>query len=74
MSLLNCLSPEIKNALRTRMHKVAALMTAKDGIPIARDEITIKEAAYILGVRYWKHRMEKRALFDGLMSLRQLGR
>jgi hypothetical protein len=74
MSILQRMSDTARTNLRTRMHKVAAVMAAQDGTPLANDEVTIKEAAYLLGRRFWLHRLEKRAMFDGILSLRQLRR
>lgn len=74
MSILQAMSNTARTNLRTRMHKVAAVMAAQDGTPLANDEVTIKEAAYLIGRRFWLNRLEKRAMLDGIMSLRQLRR
>lgn len=68
-------SPHIKQALRGQMHKVAALMTQREGIALPPDaqEITLKTAVYALGVKIAKQRFEKRAILDGIMSVDRLG-
>jgi len=72
MNILQRMNETARTNLRTRMHKVAALMATQDGTPLANDEVTVKEAAYLVGRRFWLHRLEKRAMLDGMLSLRQL--
>lgn len=72
MSVLNLLSNTARDNLRGQLHKVAAVMARQDGTPIARDEVTIKEAAYLVGVRFWKNYLEKRAMFDGILNVMRL--
>jgi len=74
MSIINSLSPEVRHNLRTNMHKVAAKMVEQDGFPVARDEITLKEAAYQIGARFYKHYLEKKAMLEGIVNAMQLRR
>jgi len=69
MFIIKALSPDIRTNLRQNMHKVAAVMA---GLP--RGEMTIKEAAYCIGFNFYKHYLEKRAMFDGLMNIAQLSK
>jgi len=73
MHIINALSKTARDNLRNNMHHVAVKMAAQDGFQLAVDEVTIKEAAYLIGTRVWKTRLEKRAMLDGLLSLRRLG-
>jgi len=73
-NIINSMSAHARTNLKYNMHKVAAVMTKNQGIPLARDEITIKEAAYLMGFHMWKHRLEKRAMLEGLICARQLAR
>lgn len=72
-AILNNLPSDTRAKLRGNLHKVAAVMARQEGTPVARDEITIKEAAYLIGLRMYRNRMEKRAMLSGIMSVRQLG-
>jgi len=72
MNLINCMSEHARANLRQNLHKVGAVMAQHDGHALARDEITIKEAVYLVGTDFWKQWLEKRALFEGLASLQQL--
>lgn len=74
MKLIQAMSDQTRSNLRGQLHKVAAVMATKDGTPLATDEVTVKEAAYLLGRRFWLNKLEKRAMFDGIMSVRQLRR
>lgn len=72
-AILHNMPPEARTKLRGNLHKVAAMMAQQQGTPIARDEVTIKEAAYLLGVRFYKKLLEKRAMLNGIMCVRKLG-
>lgn len=72
MNIIRTMSEQARTNLRRGLHKVAAVMARQEGHNLQRDEVTIKEAAYLIGADFWKHWLEKRALFDGLMSVRQL--
>ena len=74
MNIIRALSDKSRQNLRYNMHKVAAIMNAQEGFPVARDEITIKEAAYIVGARYYKHYLEKKAMLDGILNVMKLAR
>lgn len=74
MNIILAMSQHARSNLRGNLHKVAAVMAAKDGTPIARDEVTMKEAAYLVGVRFFRNYLEKRAMFDGIMNIAQLSR
>lgn len=71
-TVLNALPETTRQQLRSNMHKVAAVMANQSEFPIGRDEITIKEAAYLIGANFWKHYLEKRAMLDGIMTLHTL--
>lgn len=72
-AILNNLPVDTRAKLRGNLHKVAAVMARQEGTPVARDEITAKEAAYLIGLRMYRNMMEKRAILSGIMSVRQLG-
>lgn len=72
-ALLHNMPEDTRAKLRGNLHKVAAVMAQAQGTPIARDEVTIKEAAYLIGVRMFRNRMEKQAMLNGIMCVRQLG-
>ena len=72
-NLFRALQPRVRSNLRGGMHKVAAVMARAEGIPITRDEVTIKEAALILGIKFHQQYLEKAAMLDGLMCLKRLG-
>ena len=72
MNIIKALSNQSRTNLRYNMHKVAAVMSAQEGFPLMRDEVTIKEAAYLIGARYFKHYLEKRAMLDGIMHVMKL--
>lgn len=74
MQIIRAMSSHARSNLRHNMHKVAAVMARQDGIPIQRDEITVKEAAFALGFTFWKNYLEKRAMFDGIMNVARLSR
>jgi hypothetical protein len=69
MMIIHALSPEVREQLRGNMHKVAAIMANEP-----RGELTIKEAVYRLGTRIFQSYLEKKAIFEGLVSLAQLAR
>lgn len=71
-NIINAMSPVARQNLRGRLHKVAARMVQARGIPIEGEEVTLKTAAYLMGRAYHLHRMEKRAMLDGILNLRQL--
>lgn len=72
MSIMNRMSDTARQNLRGQLHKVAAVMARQDGTPIARDEVTIKEAAYLIGTRFWKNYLEKRAMLEGILNVMRL--
>jgi hypothetical protein len=57
--------------LRTGLHKVAAAMEPLP-LPDGAQEITLKTAAYLIGVKAFKLRKEKQAMLDGIMNLARL--
>lgn len=71
--IIQTLPENTRNNLRNQMHKVAACLTKQEGFSLARDEITIKEASFLLGQRFWKHYLEKRAMFDGITHVMRIG-
>ncbi len=72
MFCIQALNELVRANLRTNMHKVAATMARQQGIPLQRDEITVKEAAFCIGYQFYKNYLEKRAMLSGVMSLAQL--
>ncbi|MGD9209176.1 MAG: hypothetical protein PVI90_00295 [Desulfobacteraceae bacterium] len=72
MHIINAISERARNNLRGQLHKVAAIMTKNEGVPISRDEITIKEASYLMGYHFWKNYLEKRAMLDGICHIMRL--
>lgn len=72
MSIMNLMSDTARQNLRGQLHKVAAVMARQGGTPIARDEVTIKEAAYLIGARFWRNYLEKRAMFEGILNVMRL--
>jgi len=72
MNIIQKMSEHARSNLRGNLHKVAAAMAKNDGVNFTRDEVTIKEAAYLIGTGFWKNYLTKRALFDGLMHLQRL--
>ena len=72
MNIIRALPEQARHNLRYNMHKVAAILIRRAGIPMRRDEVTIKEAAFALGYQFYKNYLEKRAMLDGLMSIAQL--
>lgn len=74
MNIIRNMSEHARTNLRQNMHKVAAVMAQQSGVKLARDQVTIKEAVYLLGVDFWRNWLEKRAMLEGLTSLRLLRR
>lgn len=72
MNIIRAMSEHARANLRGQMHKVAAVMAKQEGMPIARDEVTIKEAAYLIGYHFWKHHLEKRAMLDGICHVMRM--
>jgi hypothetical protein len=72
MQIIRNMSEQARANLRRNLHKVAAVMARHEGHALLRDNITIKEASYLLGVRFWRNWLEKRAVLDGVMSVRRL--
>lgn len=60
--------------LRQGLHKVAAAMELQEGntLPDGAQEITLKTAAYLIGMKAFRLRREKQAMLDGIMNLAQL--
>lgn len=71
-SILNVIPDTTRQQLRSNMHKVAAVMANQGPFPVGREEITIKEAAYLVSAHFWKNYLEKRAMLDGIMNLASL--
>ncbi len=69
MKTVKALHENVRANLRGNMHKVAAVMAKNQGLPLMRDEITIKEASYLLGVQFYKNYLEKKAMFDGILNM-----
>ena len=74
MNVIRNMSEQARANLRNNLHKVAAVKAQQEGVTLARDQVTIKEAVYLLGVDLWRSWLEKRAMLEGLTSLRQLER
>jgi len=74
MKIIEAMSEHARSNLRGQLHKVAAVMAKNDGLPIVRDEVTIKEAAFLLGYSFWKNYLEKRAMLDGIAHVMRLSR
>lgn len=74
MSLVKLVPAPARTNLRTQMHKVAAVMARNEGLhlPPGENEITLKTAAYLLGVQIFRHRREKQAMLDGIMNIARL--
>lgn len=70
------LTKTAQDNLRTGLHKVAAAMEIQDGnaLPDGAQEITLKTAAYLIGMKAFRIRREKQAMLDGIMNLAQLNR
>jgi hypothetical protein len=69
MKTVQALHDTVRANLRGNMHKVAAVMAKKQGLPLMRDEITIKEASYLLGVQFYRNYLEKKAMLDGILNV-----
>lgn len=74
MFIIQAMSEHTRDNLRGQLHKVAAVMAKNDGTPLARDEVTLKEASYLLGVQFFKNYLEKQAMFDGILNVMRLSR
>jgi hypothetical protein len=72
MHIIEAMSEQARANLRGNLHKVAAVMARQEGHQLPSDTITIKEAAYLVGTGFWRRWLEKRAMLDGLISLRRL--
>lgn len=74
MALTNLIPVAARNNLRTGMHKVAAVMARNEGLalPPGENEITLKTAAYLLGVQIFRHRREKQAMLEGVLNIAKL--
>ena len=72
--LIRLLTKTARQNLRTNLHKVAAAMEKQAGhtLPNGSDEITLKTAAYLIGMKAFKIRREKQAMLDGIMNLARL--
>lgn len=73
MFIIQAMSEHARSNLRGQLHKVAATMAKNDGMPLARDEVTIKEAAYLLGYQFYKNYLEKKAMLDGICHVMRMG-
>ncbi len=74
MRLTQMLSKTAQDNLRGNMHKVAARMAQQQGLalPDGSQELTLKTAAYLIGLRAFKLRREKQAMLDGIMNIARL--
>ena len=70
--MLRALSPRVRANLRGGLHKVAAVVARQDGIPLTRNEVSIKEAALILGIKFQRQRLDKAAMLNGVMCIKRL--
>ena len=68
------LTKTAQDNLRTNLHKVAAALEQQKGhaLPDGATEITLKTAAYLIGMKAFKIRREKQAMLDGIMNLARL--
>ena len=71
MILTQLLTKTAQTNLRTQLHKVAAAMEPLP-LPDGAQEITLKTAAYLIGVKAFKLRKEKQAMLDGIMNVARL--
>jgi hypothetical protein len=71
MILQHLLTKTAQANLRTGLHKVAAAMEPLP-LPDGAQEITLKTAAYLIGVKAFKLRKEKQAMLDGIMNIARL--
>ena len=71
MFMVKTASPDVRHILSTQMHKVAARMAP---FPIARDEITIKEAAQLVGTQMFHNWLTKRAMVQGIINTVRISR
>ena len=69
--LFKLLTKEAQANLRTGLHKVAAAMEPHP-LPDGAQEITLKTAAYLIGMKAFRIRREKQAMLDGIMNLARL--
>ena len=74
MFIIDALPEQTRDNLRGQLHKVAAVMAKNDGIPLANSEVTIKEAAYLVGTQFFKNYLEKQAMIDGILNVMRLSR
>ena len=74
MSIVKLVPAPARANLRNQMHKVAAVMARQQGLalPPGENEITLKTAAYLLGVQIFRHRREKQAMLEGIMNIARL--
>ena len=74
MMLFDLLTKTAQVNLRTGLHKVAAVMEQQQGhtLPDGAQEITLKTAAYLIGMKAFRIRREKQAMLDGIMNLSRL--
>lgn len=72
MNIIRNMSDQARTNLRCNLHKVATVMARQDGHALVNDDLTVKEAAYLVGVGFWRNWLEKRAMLDGALSLRRL--
>lgn len=70
-------NPQTRRTLATQMHKVAAHVAQQDAalrLPENAQELTLKTAAYLIGVQAYRARREKQAMLDGAMNILKLQR
>jgi hypothetical protein len=72
MALSDMISEHTRSMLRGELHKVAAIVAKRDGLPCFANEVTVKEAARMVGFSFWKNYLEKRAMLDGIVNTMHL--
>ena len=72
MRIVQAMSETARTNLRGQMHKVAAVMARNQGLPITRDEVTLKEAAQLIGTQAMRIYLEKRAMLEGIVNVMRL--
>ncbi|MAG64365.1 MAG: hypothetical protein CMK74_00595 [Pseudomonadales bacterium] len=73
MFLLKTATPVVRQNLRFNLHKVAAHIANQGRFPLSSDEVTLKEAAYLIGTHAHYSWLTKRAALDGIVNAVRLG-
>jgi len=68
MFLITKASPHTRQVLSGALHKVAAVMANRGPFPINRNEVTLKEAAYLIGTQAHYNWLTKRATLEGIIN------